>query len=219
MAQYDLGSGCPEISDQPIQVTSTKDREVYFLSWSIFGSFLVKSANTDRKRISSPWARHFATQNRPWPRTLRRKPQQPSSASKERLSPATRKWFKLVPLHLLAISLGRSVRSIWKQLGNILGSSWVPPSALMKMVPSTHKSTPANNSAFRQLQQLFHTQLTSSERQNQLLWNVEYLVYLGSEMRYGTPTWFLWDLQVIRREILVQKGKEETRHYEATPQN
>lgn len=44
-----VGSGSPKISDQPIEVTSTKDREeVYFLYGSICGGLLVKSADKVR---------------------------------------------------------------------------------------------------------------------------------------------------------------------------
>lgn len=41
-----MGSGSPKLSDQPIEVTATKDREeVYFLYGSICGGLLVKSAD------------------------------------------------------------------------------------------------------------------------------------------------------------------------------
>ena len=40
------GSGSSKLSDQPIEVTATKDREeVYFLYGSICGGLLVKSAD------------------------------------------------------------------------------------------------------------------------------------------------------------------------------
>lgn len=37
MAQHDLGSGSPEILDQPIQVTSTKDRTLFSVLINIWG--------------------------------------------------------------------------------------------------------------------------------------------------------------------------------------
>lgn len=41
-----MGSGSPKVSDQPIALTSTKDREeVYFLYGSICGGLLVKPAD------------------------------------------------------------------------------------------------------------------------------------------------------------------------------
>lgn len=39
------GSGSSKLSDQPIEVTATKDREVYFLYGSICGGLLVNSAD------------------------------------------------------------------------------------------------------------------------------------------------------------------------------
>lgn len=37
MAQHDLGSGSPEILDQPLQVTSTKDRTLFSVLINIWG--------------------------------------------------------------------------------------------------------------------------------------------------------------------------------------
>lgn len=84
-----------------IQVTSTKDREVYFLSWSIFGGFLVKICwqSQPGKRISSPGARYFGAGSS----TLGSKPPVMVLGQQGWNPPARRKLFKPVLLHLLVV--------------------------------------------------------------------------------------------------------------------
>lgn len=161
MAQHDLASESSDISYQPIQVTSTKDRELYFLSWAIFGGFLVTSA--DKVRQGKEYHPH-----EPGTLLLKTDPAPAHSAASHRnhAQPA-RKSCHQPEVNCSTSPLPSAYRfvSIWELSDNdALGSSRVPPMVLSTQ-PMPLSSDSCSNSSEHSWQAL-SDRISSSDIQN-----------------------------------------------------